>query len=80
MAQLKITYTKSSIGYAKDQKATVRSLGLRKLNQSVIHEDTPVIRGMIFKVKHLVRVEELNDASATTPVPRVYHVPSAGGE
>jgi large subunit ribosomal protein L30 len=63
MAQLKITYVKSTIGYAKDQKATVRSLGLRKLHQSVIHDDTPVIRGMVFKVKHLVKMEEVNDAA-----------------
>lgn len=59
MAKLRITYSKSSIGYSKDQKATVRSLGLRKLNSVAIQEDTPAIRGMIFKVKHLVRVEEL---------------------
>ncbi|MDP9316055.1 MAG: 50S ribosomal protein L30 [Chloroflexota bacterium] len=70
MAQLKITYTKSVIGYSKDQKATVKSLGLRKLNQSVIHNDTPVIRGMAFKVRHLVTLEEVNDASAATPVVR----------
>ena len=61
MAKLRITYTKSSIGYSKDQKATVRSLGLRKLNSTVIQEDTPAIRGMIFKVKHLVSVEELGE-------------------
>ena len=61
MAKLRITYTKSSIGYSKDQKETVRSLGLRKLNSTVIQEDTPSIRGMIFKVKHLVRVEELGE-------------------
>jgi large subunit ribosomal protein L30 len=59
MAKLRITYTKSTIGYSKDQKATVRSLGLRKLNSTAIHEDTPAIRGMIFKVRHLVRFEEL---------------------
>jgi len=80
MAQLKVTYKKSSIGYAEDQKATVRSLGLRKLNQSVLHEDTPVIRGMIFKVKHLVAVEEINDVSVTTQKPGVYDAPAAGGE
>jgi large subunit ribosomal protein L30 len=80
MAQLKVTYKKSSIGYAEDQKATVRSLGLRKLNQSAIHADTPVIRGMIFKVKHLVAVEEINDASATAQTSRVYDAPATGGE
>jgi ribosomal protein L30 len=66
---LKVTYTKSAIGYAKDQKATVRSLGLRKLHQSVVHHDTPVIRGMVFKVRHLVTVEE-TDAPVTVLNPR----------
>lgn len=61
MSKLRITYTKSTIGYARDQKETVRSLGLRKLGQSVIKPDNPAIRGMIFKVQHLVTVEELSD-------------------
>lgn len=56
--ELKITLVKSPIGYTKRQKGTVRALGLRKMNQTVTHEDTPVIRGMIFKVSHLVSVEE----------------------
>ncbi len=59
MTKLQITYTKSSIGYKKDQKGTVRALGLRKLHQTVEHEDTAVIRGMIKKVSHLVTVEEV---------------------
>jgi ribosomal protein L30 len=59
MAKLRITYTKSAIGYSRDQKATVRSLGLRKLNSTVVQEDTPPIRGMIFKVRHLVSVEDV---------------------
>lgn len=70
MAQLKITYVKSSIGYAKDQKATVRSLGLRKLHQSVMQQDTPAIRGMAFKVRHLVKVEEVAGV-APVVAPRV---------
>ncbi|GIV97537.1 MAG: 50S ribosomal protein L30 [Herpetosiphonaceae bacterium] len=61
MARLRITYRKSSIGYSEDQKATIRSLGLRKLHQTVEHKDTPAIRGMVFKVKHLVTVEEIAD-------------------
>jgi large subunit ribosomal protein L30 len=69
MAQLKITYTKSSIGYAKDQKATVRSLGLRRLHQSVIQQDTPAIRGMAFKVRHLVTVEEVDGATPAAEQP-----------
>lgn len=58
MAKLRITYTKSAIGYAHDQKATIRSLGLRKLHQTVEKDDTPAIRGMVYKVRHLVTVEE----------------------
>src|SRR3954465_9305643 len=61
MTKLRITYTKSAIGYSQDQKDTVRSLGLRKLNSTALHNDTPAIRGMAFKVRHLVTVEELPD-------------------
>ncbi|NWF79472.1 MAG: 50S ribosomal protein L30 [Chloroflexi bacterium] len=61
MSKLRITYTRSTIGFARDQKETVRSLGLRKLGQSVIKPDNPAIRGMVFKVQHLVTVEELPD-------------------
>jgi len=50
---------KSSIGYPKDQKATIEALGFRKLQQTVEHEDHPTIRGMIRKVNHLVQVEEI---------------------
>jgi len=59
MTKLRITYSKSAIGYKKDQKATIRALGFRKLNQTVEQEDTAVIRGMIHKVTHLVTVEEV---------------------
>jgi large subunit ribosomal protein L30 len=55
---LKVTWVKSAIGYSVRQKDTVRALGLRRLGQTVEHDDTPVIRGMINKVSHLVRVEE----------------------
>ncbi len=57
MAKLKITLVKSVIGYTEDQKLTVRALGLRKINTSAVQEDNPVIRGMIHKVQHLVKVE-----------------------
>jgi large subunit ribosomal protein L30 len=57
--QLRITYVKSSIGYSQRHKDTIRTLGLRRLNQSVVHNDTPVVRGMLAKVNHLVRVEEV---------------------
>lgn len=59
MAKLRITYTKSAIGYAHDQKQTVRNLGLRKMGHSVIHEDNRSVRGMVMKVRHLVTVEEV---------------------
>lgn len=55
---LKVTWVKSAIGYSVRQKNTVRALGLRRLGQTVEHHDTPVIRGMINKVSHLVRIEE----------------------
>ncbi len=55
---LRITLVKSPIGYSKRQKGTVRALGLRRMHQTVVQEDTPVIRGMIAKVTHLVKVEE----------------------
>lgn len=56
---LRITLVKSSIGYKKDQKATVLALGLRKLRSTVTRKDTPTIRGMINKISHLVEVEEV---------------------
>ena len=55
---IQVTLVKSPIGYEKSQKATVRALGLRKLNQTVEKVDTPVIRGMVNKVTHLVKVSE----------------------
>ena len=59
MANLKITLVKITIGALKDQQATVKALGLRKTNHTVVQPDNPCIRGMIFKVKHLVKVEEV---------------------
>ncbi len=55
---LRITLVRSPIGYAERQKRTVRALGLRRMNQTVEQADTPVIRGMIAKVSHLLKVEE----------------------
>lgn len=57
--KLRITYKKSVIGYDQRQRATLKALGLRKLNQSVEHDDNAVIRGMVQKVNHLVVVEEV---------------------
>lgn len=56
---LKITQIRSTIGCKYDQGRTVRALGLKRINDTVEQQDTPAIRGMIFKVKHLVKVEEL---------------------
>lgn len=55
---IRVTYRKSAIGYKKDQKRTIVALGLHKLGQTVEHQDSPAIRGMIARVAHLVTVEE----------------------
>ncbi len=60
MAKLKITQVKSSIGSTKRQKATLEALGLKKLNQTIEHEATPQIVGMVNKMRHLLSVEEVN--------------------
>lgn len=57
--KLKVTYVKSAIGYKKNQKAILEALGLTKLNSSNILPDNESVRGSIFKVKHLVKVEEM---------------------
>ena len=61
-AKIKVTYTKSAIGYKQDQKGTIQALGLKKLNQTVEHVDTPQFRGMVHKVRHLVTVQEPTEA------------------
>ena len=63
MATLRITYTKSVIGYNEKQKLTVKALGLHRLHQTVEHSDSPIIRGMINKVSHLVQVETVEEAA-----------------
>lgn len=55
---IRITLVRSAIGFSKEHKATVRALGLRRLHQTVEHLDTPTLRGMLYKVNHLVLVEE----------------------
>ena len=59
MARLRITWKKSAIGYAQRQKRTIRALGLKRLHHTVEHADTPTIRGMADRVRHLVTVEEV---------------------
>jgi len=55
---LRVTLVRSPIGYTKDQKATVKALGLRHMHQTVEHKDTPALRGMLTKVIHLLKIEE----------------------
>jgi large subunit ribosomal protein L30 len=58
MATIKVTWERSGINQKEDQKRTIRALGLKKLGQTVQHDDNRAIRGMILKVRHLVTVEE----------------------
>jgi large subunit ribosomal protein L30 len=60
VAKLKVTLIKSGIGYAQDQKKTLKALGLNRLNKSVLHNDSSSLRGMLDKVRHLIRVEAEN--------------------
>ena len=56
--KIQVTLVRSPIGYEKSQKATVKALGLSKINQTIEKDDTPVIRGMINKVSHLLKIEQ----------------------
>ena len=58
MARLKVTQVRSEIGSKRNARATLRTLGLKRINDVVVKEDRPEIRGMIFKVRHLLQVEE----------------------
>jgi large subunit ribosomal protein L30 len=55
---IRVTLVRSPIGYTKDQRATARALGLRRLHQTVEHNDNPALRGMIQKIIHLVQIEK----------------------
>ena len=59
MAKLQITLVRSLIGRPETHRTTVNTLGLRKMNQTVVHNDNPAIRGMVNQVSHLVKVEEI---------------------
>ena len=61
MAKIVVTWVKSTIGYEDDQRRTIKALGLKRMNGSVIHEDSATLRGMINKVRHLVKIEEKTD-------------------
>ncbi len=59
MKQIKMTLVKSTIGSTQELKDTIKSLGLRKIRSTAVHADTPSIRGMAFKVRHLIKVEDV---------------------
>jgi large subunit ribosomal protein L30 len=59
VVRLRLTWVKSAIGYPKRQKATIKALGLTRLGSIVEHDKTPAILGMVVKVNHLVRLEEI---------------------
>jgi len=61
MSPLKVRQVRSVIGSKQDHKRTVRALGLKRIQDSRVHEDTPQIRGMLHKVRHLVQVEEVEE-------------------
>ena len=61
MSKIKVIQTRSIIDRPKDQKKTIKALGLGRPNWEIVHNDTPQIRGMIRKVTHLVKVEEIKD-------------------
>jgi large subunit ribosomal protein L30 len=61
MSKLRITQVRSLIGRPRPQRATIRSLGLKRIRDVVEHQDRPEIRGMLFKVSHLVKVEEVQE-------------------
>jgi large subunit ribosomal protein L30 len=60
MGRISVTWKKSAIGFPKDQGRTIAGLGLRRLNMTVEHDDTPSIRGMLHKVRHLVETVEVS--------------------
>jgi large subunit ribosomal protein L30 len=62
--KLRVTQVRSLIGYEQSQRRTVRALGLHRIRHTVIVPDTPQVRGMLYKVRHLVTVEEITDETA----------------
>lgn len=61
MSRIRVTQIKSAIGRPRPHRLTLHALGLRKIRQSVEHDNTPSIRGMLFEVRHLVQVEDLDE-------------------
>lgn len=65
MARIRVTQRRSLIGRPQDQRRTVRALGLKRIGHSVVHDNTPSVRGMVFKVSHLVEVAGVEDGENT---------------
>lgn len=63
MTKLRITWVKSDIGYARDQRQTLKALGFHRLHQVIEHEDSECIRGMLHKVRHLISTEVINNGT-----------------
>lgn len=61
MGKLRVTQIRSSVGRPRPHRRTLHALGLRKIRQSVVHDDNPTIRGMLFEVKHLVEVQDVDE-------------------
>lgn len=80
MARLKITQVKSRIGATERQRKNLDALGLKKINRSVEHDDSAIIKGMIERVKHLVKVEEVVVAKTTAPKAKKAEVADAAAE
>jgi len=74
MGKIKVTLIKSPIGFKLDQKRTVEALGLRKINSFRIHEENEAVKGMIFKIKHLIKVEEAKEVKEKAVKPSVVKV------
>jgi len=64
VSKIRIKWIKSDIGYAREQRLTLKALGFHRLHETVEHEDSPPVRGMIAKISHLVKVEVITDAAA----------------
>lgn len=71
MAEIKITLTRSLIGYEKSQRLTARALGLNKIGSSIVQQDTAPIRGMIKKITHVLTVETTDGTLISKPAPRI---------
>jgi large subunit ribosomal protein L30 len=80
MAKIKITQVISRIGSTERQKRNLDALGIKKMGRTVVHEDSPIILGMVEKVKHLVKVEAAEEPKAKKAAPKKAVAPKAEAE